>query len=247
MEILNQFVNGKTVALVGPAAYMENIGLGSIIDSHDIVVRINRGLETVLTHPKDVGKRTDILYSCLIETSMQAGSLDADNLADNHNIKLICCPPESSLSGISNSTRFHSMINRNTIDSLSKKMPIRIVDHVFHSNLATSVSCRPNTGFLAIYDLLRSKIKKLSLFGFSFYLDGFIPGTKLGVENEKGCTELEFANLAFNSKRHVQKNMWQFAKKTLVNNKLVELDRYLEFILNMEILDKDIFRQNSLS
>jgi hypothetical protein len=96
---------------------------------------------------------------------------------------------------------------------------------------------------MAIYDLLRSEAKIVSIYGFSFYLDGFIPGCKSGVEEEKGCTEQEFANMAFNSKRHIQKNMWKYAKVTLPNIENVKLDNTLTKILSMESLDREEFLQ----
>ena len=37
-----KFIEGKTVAIVGPAQYMMGKNLGEEIDNHDIVVRINR-------------------------------------------------------------------------------------------------------------------------------------------------------------------------------------------------------------
>ena len=96
---------------------------------------------------------------------------------------------------------------------------------------------------MAIYDLIRMDPKKLSIYGFSFYLDGFITGQKSGVENEKNCTEQEFANMAYSSKRHVQKNMWQYAKSTLKNNEKVNLDKTLQKILELESLDKELFEK----
>ena len=220
---------------------MQNSGLGKEIESYDIVARINRSIETTSRYPDDVGKRTDILYSCLIETSMQAGKLDPDNLADDHGVQLICCPPRSEYDGISHATQFHSMINLNSVNDISQRIPIRIVDHIFHTELALKVSCRPNTGFMAIYDLLRSEAKSLSIYGFSFYLDGFIPGCKSGIENEKGCTEEEFADMAFNSKRHIQKNMWNYAKKSLLTHPKVTVDDTLDKILNLNSLDRGLF------
>ena len=44
MELLNGIVENKSVALVGPAAYMSGTGLGKEIESHDVVIRINRSM-----------------------------------------------------------------------------------------------------------------------------------------------------------------------------------------------------------
>ena len=66
-NILQELFENKKVALVGPAKYMTNLALGKEIDSHDTVVRINRSWESISSHNKNIGSRTDVLYSCLIE------------------------------------------------------------------------------------------------------------------------------------------------------------------------------------
>ena len=147
------------------------------------------------------------------------------------------------MGGISHKTCFHSLVNMKKINEISSLIPVRIIDHRFHTNLSKEVQCKPNTGFLAIYDLLSMKPRSLSIYGFSFYLDGFLPGQKMGIENEKNCTEQEFANMAFNSKRHIQRNMWQYAKNTIKNNPSVKLDSFLEKILNLEKFDRKLFQE----
>ena len=83
--------------------------------------------------------------------------------------------------------------------------------------------------------------KKLSIYGFSFYLDGFVSGVKSGIVEEQNKSEEEFADQCFNSKRHVQKNMWKFAKDTLLQNKKVFLDPELKKILGLPSLDKSLY------
>jgi len=240
---LKELIKDKRVALVGPAAYMENSGLGSEIDSHDIVVRINRGIESISIHQVDIGKNTDVLYSCLIERAQQAGILDVNQLSDHYKIRHIVTPPNSDMQGISYKTDLHSLVDRNKIKKIKDVIPVTIVDHNFHTDLAKKVNCKPNTGFLAIYDLLSMMPDQLSIYGFSFYLDGFIKGQKSGVESEKKCTEQEFADMAYASKRHVQKNMWEYAKKTLLGNRRVNLDKTLKKILELEKLDRELFKE----
>jgi len=239
------FITGKSVAIVGPAAYMAGSGLGDEIDSHDVVVRINRSIETIDEFEKDIGRRCDILYSCLIETPMQAGTIDPKYLRDRYDIKYICAPPASSMAGIAPEPRFHDMIDLKKLAKIREYIPVRLVDNVFHTNLASFVNCRPNTGFLAIYDLMVLRPSKLSVYGFSFYLDGFIKNCKSGIEEVAGISEIEFANNAFNSKRHVQINMWNFAKDTLLTVPEVELDDVLESILRMETFSKEEFERIS--
>tara|TARA_R110000824_G_scaffold40831_4_gene122013 strand:- start:1060 stop:1821 length:762 start_codon:yes stop_codon:yes gene_type:complete len=245
LKIINEYfekmIHGKRVALVGPAKYMMSSGLGEEIDKHDVVIRINRSIETTKQYPDDVGTKCDVLYSCLIETAQNAGKIIPSQLKNDYGVKFVVAPPESQYNGVSHHTELHPMVNGQTAQELMKTIPLRIVSHGFHTELAKKVQCRPNTGFLAIYDLLNFNPSTLSIYGFSFYLDGFIPGCKSGVEKEKNVTEDEFATMAFNSKRHVQKNMWQYAKDTLRNNPSVKLDSVLEVILNLEKLDKKLF------
>jgi hypothetical protein len=236
-------IKNKKIALVGPASYMEGLSLGNMIDNHDIVVRINRGIESTKQHSQDIGERTDVYYSCLIETAQQTGFLDPEQLKYNYKIKHIVAPPDSDIKGISRHTRLHSMVSYEKVKKIEKHIPVTIIDHEFHTDLAEKVKCKPNTGFLAIYDILRMNPKQLSIYGFSFYLDGFISGQKSGVEKEKNCSEQEFADMAYNSKRHVQKNMWEYAKSTLRNNKIVNLDPVLAKILELERLDRILFKE----
>lgn len=241
---MESLIHGKSVALVGPAAYMAGSGYGDEIDSHDTVVRLNRGIECVDELSDDVGSITDILYSCLIEKPANAGKVDPEYLYEC-GVEYIVAPPHSDFQGIANKTVLHELVNPTMVRELQDKIPIRVIDHKFHTELAEIVSCKPNTGFLAIYDLLRFNPGILSIYGFSFYLDGFIAGIKSGVEQEQNLTETQFADKCFNSRRHVQKNMWEYAKKTLIYNPRVRLDHVLKRILILDELSKDEFYEKT--
>ena len=242
IEILKKLFEDKTVALVGPAKYMERMKLGDEINQHETIVRINRSWESIADYKDNIGSRTDVLYSCLIEKPANAGFIDIEQYKEN-NIKLICAPPASNMKGLSDRTSLHHLINIEKIKLLSQQIPIRVVDHVFHNELALRVDCRPNTGYMAIYDILRMNPKKLSIYGFSFYLDGFVSGVKSGIVEEQNKSEEEFADQCFNSKRHVQKNMWQFAKDTLLLNKKVSLDPELKKILELPELNRNLYEK----
>ena len=200
-------INDKKVALVGPAAYMVGSNYGEEIDSYDTIIRLNRGIESIHKYGEDVGVRTDILYSCLIEKPANAGEVDPISFKRDYNIKMVVAPPHSDFRGIAHNTRFHELVDMKKVEQMSKFMPVRLVDHKFHTDLAKKVSCKPNTGFLAIYDILSYNPQLLSIYGFSFYLDGFIPGCKSGVEQEQNLTEKQFAAKCFVSKRHGQTNI----------------------------------------
>ena len=237
-NILKSLFTNKTIALVGPAKYMQGLPMGKEIDSHDTVVRINRSCESIESYSKNIGSKTDVLYSCLIEKPSNAGIVDVKKYLE-YGIKLICVPPASDMKGIANKTRLHDLINTELVMKLSQQIPVRIVDHEFHNELSRNIDCRPNTGYMAIYDILRMNPKKLTICGFSFYLDGFIKGMKSGIPT----SEEDFIQKCFTSKRHVQENMWAYAKKTILINQKVSFDNNLKNILNLENFSKDDYNK----
>jgi hypothetical protein len=241
-DLMSNLFTNKNVAIVGPALYMSGSKLGKEIDEYDTVVRLNRSCESILEYSQDIGNRTDVLYSCLIEKPANAGIINVEKFKD-YGIKLVCAPPASNMKGLSNTTRLHELIDLKKIEKLSKEIPVRVVDHNFHNKLALQVDCRPNTGYMAIYDIIRMGPSKLGIYGFSFYLDGFIKGVKSGIIQEQNKSEEEFAEQCFNSKRHVQKNMWEYAKKTLVDNENVKLDKFLTKILDLDCFSRKSFKE----
>ena len=234
-----KFIEGKTVAIVGPAQYMMGKNLGEEIDNHDIVVRINRSIESCNKFSSDIGKRTDVLYSCMIEKPENAGKINIEDWIEK-NISFICVPPKSTMGGVANSSsQIADSANYEKFIATKNKINTRIIDAQLNNSVAREVSCRPNTGYLAIFDILAHSPSKLSIYGFSFYLDGFIKNTKAGIS---GMSEDDFANKCFNSKRHVQSNLWRYAKESLLTNRKVYLDETLEKILRMSSFSKSEFR-----
>ena len=121
---------------------------------------------------------------------------------------------------------------------------VRIIPEEIDKVLKKETQTRPNTGFLAMFDILSCAPKSLTIHGFTFYLDGFIKGSKAGVEKEKNCTEEEFAIMALNSKRHKQENMWRFAKEHLLNADNVILDNTMNKILSLEKFSREEFKNS---
>lgn len=59
---LTDFIKDKRVIIIGPSPWMTDKKLGKLIDSYDIVVRLNSGLVLPKKNPTDFGSRTDLLY-----------------------------------------------------------------------------------------------------------------------------------------------------------------------------------------
>ena len=251
-----KLLEDKVISLVGPANYMTGAGFGQEIDESDVVIRLNRGFETYKKHPDDLGTRTDILYSCLIEKQANAGKINIQRIVED-SIKMVCAPPWSDYSGQTYwspsgdpqnppypmKNCFHELVNPDTLVKMGDAgIPIRVIPSDINELVRQKILCKPNTGFLSIFDLLSFRPKLLKIYGFSFYLDGFISGEKLGIEEEQNCSEDEFADKAFSSKRHIQENMWSISKQVLLNFPQVQLDPQLTKILNMETFSKEVYR-----
>jgi len=228
-------LRGKTVALVGPANYLSEFEFGKEINSRDIVIRINRGMELVENHSKQVGDRTDVLYSCLIEHPDNAGRIDIKNLLDN-NVKWVCTIPHSSARGEKTYPFLSPQVNLIKVLKVFLKINLHIFNIKKYGELNKNLKARANTGFAAIFDLLQYDIKELYITGFSFYMDPFMKGYK------KGCSrnEEEFAKDCFTSIRHDQFNQWEFLKKHK-DHPLLRFDPVLDEILKLETLDKNLF------
>lgn len=57
--MLLELIKDKNIAIVGPSSSLDNKNMGELIDSHNIVIKINRFQDL---SPKDCGKRMDILF-----------------------------------------------------------------------------------------------------------------------------------------------------------------------------------------
>ena len=59
------YLKGKKVVLVGPAWHTKHTNQEELIESYDVVVRMNNGFIISEKKQKDIGRRTDILYCTL--------------------------------------------------------------------------------------------------------------------------------------------------------------------------------------
>ena len=177
-----------------------------------------------------------ILFNCLIEHEDNGGVISIRELKKNK-IKWVCTTPRSNFSGETNSNKLSKGVKFLTFLKLKYFFNLHIFDYKKYNKLNKSISCRSNTGFSAIFDLLECGAKEIFITGFSFYMDSFLEGYK------KGCSrsEEEFAKDCFSSIRHDQINQWEFLK-TYKNNPRLKFDPILLELLNREQLNRDEFK-----
>ena len=228
------YLNGKKVALVGPAEYLTKLNTGKYIDSFDVVVRINRGTEVIDKYFDSIGSRTDILYNCLIKSPDNGGDIKVKEYKKNK-IKWIATTPSPYVNKDSKPNELHKMVSWFTVFKLKWNFNFHIMDQKKYSLINKKIESRANTGFASIFDLLNHDVSKLYITGFSFYLDNFMSGYKSGCERD----EEEFAKQWFVSKRHKQEPQWRYLKEIFQKDKRIEVDKILKKILSMDKLSRD--------
>ena len=175
---LLELVEGKDIALVGPAPYLINSSRGPEFDSADIVVRINE-----IIPPRnlrnDYGSRTDVLF-CNFGTPWMPGikrkiALD-DHKQHFKNLKLAVCSAikseHSEVNYLSWPDDYVSNVVKNFNDINEFNLPFYWVGVKDYKTLYSAVGAEYNTGMAAIMMLLCYPIKSLKLSGFTFYLGG---------------------------------------------------------------------------
>lgn len=232
--MLDIFLKNKRVIIVGPSESLLIHSTKEFIHSFDIIVRINDSVNTTLIHEQKIGNRCDILYHCLNEDMGYGGIINVE-LLKKINTQYIFYPPTCDMKEcdqlkISNLKKFLKLqqININDWNLLSKK-----------------INTKPNLGFFAIFDLLMYDIKELFITGFTFSLDGYLPGYKdpkldgtyIKWNFDRYKKSIPEANLE--SVRHIRQNMFLYLKEYIIKNKdtRIKCDVILERILKLNKLE----------
>jgi hypothetical protein len=156
-EKLISIVANKTIAMIGPAQYLENIEQGAKIDACDIIIRFNASISIPSEMTNKIGSRTDIwIYN--FKNSEILSSLP-DKLP-----QLIFCPyPKDSISNMDNLKNL-------------PEIPLECIENDFYQQLMMALQFEPNSFLLVLLILLRQNIKSIYVSGFSFMYDGYYDG-----------------------------------------------------------------------
>lgn len=209
-------LKNKTVALVGPASSLKGQQRGQYIDSFDYIVRINyANIQSVL----DSGSRTDIVY-------YDGSYHNYDNC--NPSI-LVCSYPRTEWF-------FASRCEQN-VRLFERKYDHYIVDENIYENIKKSIkgvgNTRPNSGTVAIVDLLQSDLKKLYITGLDFYRTSY-----LNCHPDYGDKSLNEIKKIFakgdSGDFHDVEAQFNYFKKDIIKDERIELDEFLKKITKGE-------------
>lgn len=164
------FVAGKTVALVGPAASLHGRGLGDLIDSHDLVVRLNLGCPVPEGQEPDLGTRTDVLYHVLFNARLARAA------GQRHTPQQVDEWIAAGVKYIATRQDFNHERVRLFRRVLRDRLPLVTMPSEFKGPFKRHLMTNPNTGTLAIVHLLAAGAAKVWVTGFDFYDTGYQVG-----------------------------------------------------------------------
>ena len=225
----NEFLRGKSVIVVGASPSLEGQGLGSFIDGHDLVARINKGFPTTKGIVGDIGSRTDIHYHCL-HTKEECGGKVFFEEMKREGVYVSCPYPKFV-------QPFYNDVSHFERENKEWGLRFHTINTDYYMSLSKSLGTRPNSGTLAVIDLLAYDIASLYVTGFTWFRDGWRKSYKdmgeiFGKERGK-LLERQWQKSQFNG-THSQKPQEQLIKEIYLNDSRVDIDQTMKSILEVE-------------
>lgn len=192
---LVEYLRDKRVAVVGPAPYLAGLGKGKLIDSYDIVVRV----QTENSNPDDFGSRTDIIQSCLNANYGPKVASYLEKTPKQDRPKFIICHDTVARETYPGSDQWNSPIDEyndylkhygvplahcrqdeETWDRWALYWEIYPKAHIelVENSIYTYYSENFNSGYGSLNHLLSCPLKELAVFGFTFYNFGVVRNIK---------------------------------------------------------------------
>jgi hypothetical protein len=217
IENLKEMLSGKRVVVVCPSPSLEGLGEGELIDSYDVVVRINQKFKMSEEKEKDYGTKSDILI----------GSFNSKNITEcNKNYDYI--KSFKRVIGVMPSSRYAPKIN------FFKKMDkdginCTLLDDRYIYKVFKDVGTVPNSGLMGIILLMNYDIKELYVTGLTFYNMGTFGNIYNSdyKESIKSVGQTVDRN-SHDHKIHKQPPQIEYFKELYIQNKeIIKLDKYL--------------------
>ena len=169
-EKLKNIIKNKNVVIVGPSSQIDVHGDAEFIDSHDVVVRVNN----CTIDEKHRGVKTDIVYFDGGHTRLTDHILHRG--AELH---IVFAYPrhlwfsnrfEQTHSALNQMGKQYSVVDEKWYDEFNANMNTPKLD----------IDVRPNTGTIAIFNVMSFDPKSLHIVGMDFHAHGYEKQNKLG-------------------------------------------------------------------
>ena len=230
---LLEALQGKRVAIVGPSPHLMGKEIGALIDSYDLVCRVNEvhptGYET------DYGNRTDIVFhncgSRFIDIFGER--LLAKSIISKY-LKYVICPCVKATGADNHWHTWPDTFQSEVVNNFQKinifNIPFHWIGMQNYRYVYNLFGSEPITGQSAIIMLLEHEVEELFITGFSFYAQGELPKHV----HRPGHTMPDLKSIPCGDSSHPQTPQ----KKTFVKNILknyqecIIIDSTLNDILN---------------
>lgn len=178
--IINSYFKDKTICVVGAAESIIGTKQEEYINSFDVVVRINYPYPINEELKKDIGDKTDIIYHHLgvqyIDGILRSRLLSEEiDVLQKHNVKWVICPYPIDFVVTNKPTK-------ERLEYFNKENKDRIlydcVDENIYNKMTSEIKGTPNTGTIAIVDVINSDSKEVYATGFDFFRSKWIPDHK---------------------------------------------------------------------
>jgi hypothetical protein len=195
----------KRVCIIGPAPHILEQDQRELIDGFDVVCRINDALPVPKEMQKTTGERCDVLY---IWRKVKAHP-------SWQNLKEIRLKPDSI---------FEKDWLKGEHEPYREKIVVVHPDSFYR--LQRIIRTRPNTGVVAINDILDGEPKELYITGITFYQEGaYYPGYVSAARNE------QITKVKGDFARHRQGEQMRLFRKLYLDHPAVKCDSTLEEIM----------------
>ncbi len=220
----NELLKDKKVIVVGPSPSLEGSGKGKEIDGYDIVVRVNKGFPIEEGFESDLGSRTDIHYHCLHTSPECCGNIFYEEMK-NKNVLVSCPYPKYVRPFYSDVTSFEK-------ENKKWNLSFHCADTDYYIGVAKMLGTRPNSGTMAIMDLLCYDLKELHITGFTWFRDGWRKSYKK-LSDDKFKKVSDEVKSEFNG-NHKQKPQEDLVREIYLNDNRVSIDNIMKEILKVE-------------
>jgi hypothetical protein len=238
-ENIKKFFKGKRVAIIAPSPSVRENPNGDEIDGYDIVVRVNKNWKYSSDLNKYVGTRTDIVYNCINPDPECGGSIDFEYVKNNLKYVAVSVPIINNQYHRDRLFHNNTVVNqyRNFVQNNSGRVKYYIVNSNLYNMYDNMLKSRPNTGFMAILDILSYDIKELYIKGFTFFKDGYLSSYRNTVFGNK--TDEKSSGIAVNKaiREHgnhdIDKQLDLFKKIYNSKKNIIKIDPAMRRILDI--------------
>lgn len=224
---------GKRIIVIGPAESSLQWCTADIVESFDVIVRINSSFNLTSLHGERLGKRTDVLAHSLYEGGPRGtGVIELSEIA-RAGTNLILCPLPNK-----DKWRPFLLVKRRLMQqdwrALGGFRPdVKFSPTKHYTALKTRLNgVAPTTGLATLNFFLQSNCAELHITGFTFFTGSYAPGYKPGVESVE-----ETRNWVAASKHDALKERKLFSAmldEARLQGMLVSLDPALNTIVEYE-------------